>query len=300
MRLHSSEGLMLRQPQLRIAAQIPGKIHSRSALRTEAPSQPLEPALAAQAFSVSWASCEADVRAAQRLRHLVFVDEMGARPIPPPGTPDGIDADRFDSFCDHLLVRAGTTDGGHAGPVIGTYRVLGPDAARRAGGLYSDGEFDLGPLDCLRPRAVELGRSCVHPAWRSGGVILALWAALAQYMRQHELDTMIGCASVGIDDGGDAARRLWLRLRAQHQVAPHWRVRPYAPLRVDCRSGDSPDDTAGLPAAGTPPLIKGYLRCGAQLLGPPALDTAFNTADLPMLMRIADLAPRYRKHLLGA
>jgi putative hemolysin len=111
---------------------------------------------------------------------------------------------------------------------------------------------------------------------------------------------MIGCASVGIDDGGDAARRLWLRLRAQHQVAPHWRVRPYAPLRVDCRSDDSPDDTAGLPAAGTPPLIKGYLRCGAQLLGPPALDTAFNTADLPMLMRIADLAPRYRKHFLGA
>ena len=299
MRMQPNEGLMLRQPSRTPVSRVAPSLGSapRSLVRSAPAPQLLQ---SAQAFTVKWANCDSEVEEAQRLRHLVFVQEMGARPMPPPGTPEGLDADRFDAFCDHLLVRAAGDDTGKPGPVIGTYRVLGPDAARRAGGLYSDGEFDLGRLDCLRPRAVELGRSCVHPAWRSGGVIMALWGALAQYMRLHELDTMIGCASVGIADGGDTARRLWLRLRTQHLVAPQWQVRPYEPLRVDCRSGDAPGDVAAIPAASTPPLIKGYLRCGAQLLGPPALDTAFNTADLPMLMRIADLAPRYRKHFLGA
>jgi putative hemolysin len=49
-----------------------------------------------------------------------------------------------------------------------------------------------------------------------------------------------------------------------------------------------------------PALIKGYLRLGAKILGAPAWDPDFNTADLPMLMRIADLPSRYRKHFLGA
>jgi len=48
-----------------------------------------------------------------------------------------------------------------------------------------------------------------------------------------------------------------------------------------------------------PALIKGYLRCGAKVLGAPAWDPDFNTADLPMLMRIAELPSRYRRHFLG-
>ena len=40
-----------------------------------------------------------------------------------------------------------------------------------------------------------------------------------------------------------------------------------------------------------PALIKGYLRCGAKLLGAPAWDSDFNSADLPA---------RYRKHFLAA
>ena len=255
-----------------------------------------------------WADSEDEVRLAQRLRYRVFTEEIGAVLAPPAGTPPGIDADRFDPFCDHLLVRARSAPEDTQGIVVGTYRVLPPTAARRAGGLYADTEFDLAPLRSLRAHAVELGRSCVHPAWRSGGVILALWSALAQYMQLHDLDTMIGCASVGIADGGTAARLIWQRLREAHLAPPCWQVKPLIPLRLDPIEG-SDNDGAGAAAWGlllptallpTPPLIKGYLRCGARLLGPPALDVAFNTADLPMMMRIADLAPRYRKHFLGA
>jgi len=240
-------------------------------------------------FEVVWARNDDEVRQAQRLRHLVFADEMGARLTVPTGSPAGHDIDVFDPFCEHLLVRTVVADEPH---VIGTYRVLTPANAKRIGGLYSEGEFDLTRLRPLRERMVELGRSCVHPAWRSGGAILALWGALAEFMVRNELDTMVGCASVSMRDGGHMAASLWEQLRKTHLAPIEWQVRPRLPLPVDELQNDLNVEP--------PALIKGYLRCGAKVLGPPAWDPDFNTADLPMLMRIADLPPRYRKHFLGA
>jgi putative hemolysin len=240
-----------------------------------------------EALDVVWARDEEDVRQAQRLRYLVFAGEMGASLTVPPGSPAGHDIDIFDPFCEHLLVRTRGSDG-EPGAVIGTYRVLTPANARRVGGLYSDGEFDLTRLRPLRPKMVELGRSCVHPDWRSGGVVLALWAALAEFMHRNELDTMIGCASVSMRDGGHFAASLWERLRHTHLAPLHWHVTPRLALPIDELQRDLQVEA--------PALIKGYLRCGAKVLGPPAWDPDFNTADLPLLLRIEELPARYRKH----
>jgi putative hemolysin len=255
-----------------------------------------------------WADCEEDVRDAQRLRYRVFAEEMGARLAPPEGTPGGLDADRFDPFCDHLLVRAVDPANGQ-GPLIGTYRVLTPEAAARAGGFYTDTEFDLAPLAPLRGRALELGRSCVDAQWRSGSVIMALWSALGQYMLEHRMDTMIGCASIGLGDQGLEAARLWHRLCRTHLVEERWRVAPRIALPLHTRADSDAHTTTNTNATthtcgdaappAPPPLIKGYLRCGARLLGPPALDVAFNTADLPMMLRVDDVSPRYRQHFFG-
>jgi len=242
-------------------------------------------------LEVVWARHDEDVREAQRLRHLVFVEEMGARLSVPHGSPAGHDIDVFDPYCEHLLVRAIMDDGG-SGPVIGTYRVLTPAAAERVGGLYSETEFDLTRLRPLRSKMVELGRSCVHPEWRSGGAILALWAALAEFMTRNDLDTMVGCASISMRDGGHAAASLWEQLRRTHLASLEWQVRPRLPLPVEELRSDLDVEP--------PALIKGYLRCGAKVLGPPAWDPDFNTADLPMMMRIADLPSRYRRHFLSA
>ena len=242
-------------------------------------------------FDVVWARDDEDVRQAQRLRHLVFAQEMGARLTVPKGSPAGHDIDLFDPFCEHLLVRTSGLDG-EPGMVIGTYRVLTPANARRIGGLYSDSEFDLTRLRPLRAKMVELGRSCVHPQWRSGGAILALWGALAAFMHRNQLDTMIGCASVSMRDGGHFAASLWEQLRKTHLAPIHWQATPRLALPVEDLQSDLRVEA--------PPLIKGYLRCGAKVLGAPAWDPDFNTADLPMLLRIEDLPARYRKHFLGA
>jgi putative hemolysin len=239
-------------------------------------------------LSVRWATDEADVQRAQRLRHQVFVGEMGAHIDPPRGTLPGLDVDLFDPFCEHLLVCAGDAD---SDIVVGTYRVLTADAARRAGGFYSETEFDLTRLRPLRGQLVELGRACVHPDWRQGGTILLLWSALASFMDLNGVAHMIGCASVGMRDGGHAAANLWRQLAATHLAPIEHQVRPRLPLPVD--------DLVTGDRVVLPPLLKGYLRCGAQLLGAPAWDPSFGTADLPLMLRLADLPSRYRQHFLG-
>ncbi len=262
---------------------------SRRSLQERSPLRPSGRGEATR-FEVVWARTQDEVREAQRLRHLVFAEEMGARLSVPVGSPAGHDIDMFDPFCEHLLVRA-ATEGREPGPVIGTYRVLTPDSAARVGGLYSETEFDLTRLRPLRSKMVELGRSCVHPAWRSGGAIMSLWGALADFMMRNQLDTMIGCASISMRDGGHFAASLWEQLRKTHLAPIELQVRPRLPLPVDELQHDLNVEA--------PALIKGYLRCGAKVLGPPAWDPDFNTADLPMLMRIDDLPARYRKHFLG-
>lgn len=238
-------------------------------------------------IQVAWAMHQDEVRQAQRLRYQVFATEMGARL---PKTLPGHDIDLFDDFCEHLLVRDLETQ-----EVIGTYRVLTPTQAKRAGSTYSDMEFDLTRLRFLRPRMVELGRSCVHAEHRHGGVILALWGALAAFMARNQLDTMIGCASIPMRHhgapSGAAAASIWRQVKEKHLASIDYHVTPRLALPVE-QLDDSLD-------VDPPALIKGYLRLGAKVLGAPAWDPEFNSADLPMMMRIADLPPRYRKNFPG-
>lgn len=239
-------------------------------------------------IEVSWAKHQDEIREAQRLRFDVFATEMGARLQSPLA---GHDVDLFDNYCEHLLVRDVETK-----RVVGTYRALTPVQAKRVGSTYSDTEFDLVRLRTLRPHMVELGRSCVHVDYRQGGVIMALWGALAEFMVRNQLHTMIGCASIPmLHNGivsGDAAASIWRQVRQTHLAPIEQRVTPRLALPVDRL-----DDSLLIEP---PALIKGYLRLGAKVLGAPAWDPDFNTADLPMLMRISDMPARYRKHFLGA
>ena len=152
-------------------------------------------------YTVALARSEAEVREAQRLRYKVFVEELGARI--PTKVPDH-DIDHFDAHCEHLIVRES-----HADRIVGTYRILAPDVARGIGRYYSESEFRINRLQHLRSRMVEVGRSCIHPDYRSGGVITLLWAGLADYMVRNDYDYLMGCASIGMADGGHNAANLF-------------------------------------------------------------------------------------------
>ena len=119
-------------------------------------------------IQISWAQSDNEVKEAQQLRYKVFAEEMGAHL---PSNYEKIDKDVLDQYCDHLLIRDTETL-----KVIGTYRVLAPHKAKEAGFYYSDLEFNLDRLTHLSDKMVEVGRSCVHKDYRTGGVIMALWS----------------------------------------------------------------------------------------------------------------------------
>lgn len=241
------------------------------------------PEAAATRYSLLLTADADDVAAAQALRYRVFAEEIGARldtPVP------GLDVDRWDAFCDHLVVREDAT-----GEIVGTYRMLPPHRAREAGGLYSDGEFELGRLDPLRDSLVEAGRSCVHPDHRAGSVVGLVWAGIARYMLLTGNRWLAGCASVPLADGGEQAAGVWDKVQPKHYAADEYRVTPLHPWDVDAAPRHR---TVGLP-----PLLRGYLRLGAEVGGVPALDPDFGVADLFVLLDHTAIDPRWRRYLFG-
>ncbi|MEI7611552.1 MAG: GNAT family N-acyltransferase [Betaproteobacteria bacterium] len=232
-------------------------------------------------LSVGLATTQREVLAAQKLRYQVFAEELGARL---PSKIPGVDHDIFDPYCEHLVVR--NEDNGQ---VIGTYRILSPESAKAIGSYYSESEFDLTRLQHLKPRMVEIGRSCVHPDHRTGATITLLWSGLAKYMLQNGYDYLIGCASISMADGGHAAASIYSRL-GEHLSPIEYRVFPRCPLPLAALHNNL--------AADVPPLIKGYLRAGAYLCGEPAWDPDFNTADLPIMMPMSRMSERYSKHFI--
>jgi putative hemolysin len=197
----------------------------------------------------------------------------------------GLDRDRFDPYCDHLLVRdTGTNE------VVGTYRILRPEQAKLTGGLYSDTEFDLSRLDNLRPQMMEIGRACVREGYRSGSTIALLWAGLANYIQTHGFNFLVGCASMSMADGGHLAASIYNRMQKSNLGPSEWRVFPHCPLPLEALNGNL--------AAEVPALIEAYFRVGAYVCGAPAWDPHFNAADLFVMLPTSNIDHRYARHFL--
>ncbi len=230
---------------------------------------------------VGLATSESEILDAQKLRYRVFAGEMGASLNC--RTP-GVDQDRYDAHCQHLVVRDEAN-----GKIVGTYRILTPEAARAVGSYYTESEFDLARLQHLKSRMVEVGRSCIDADYRSGAVITLLWSGLARFMLENGYDYLIGCASMGMADGGHNAANVFAGLGEAHMAPAEYRVFPKCPLPLELATGTP---------AEIPPLVKGYLRAGAWVCGDPAWDPDFNTADLMLLLPMAKVSNRYARHFM--
>ena len=231
------------------------------------------------------------VEAAQRLRYEVFSTEpgFGLR------SGDAIDADRFDEFCDHILVRDDDS-----GAVVGCYRMLPPPGAIAAGGLYTATEFDLAALDPLRPSIVEMGRAVVRADHRNGAVVLMMWTGILAYLDRSGYDYVMGCVSVpthGEGPPGSQVRGVRDIVLARHSAPPEHTVRPYRPVLIDGRPLDAIDPPQR-PAV--PPLMRGYLRLGARICGEPAHDPVFGVGDFPALLAKTQADARYLNRLRSA
>ncbi|MFC3241376.1 GNAT family N-acetyltransferase [Gordonia humi] len=243
-------------------------------------------------YEVSITDQPYDVHAAQRLRFDVFNNE--------PGYSDSIgdatsrrDADSFDDYCEHLLVRHLATDA-----LVGCARVLPPPRAIAAGGWYSAGEFDLAQLDPIRGETVEMGRAVVDPAHRSGAVTAMLWAALLGYLEDGGYRYMMGCVSVPLDSPIGRGRELrGIRDLARESYRAEWEVFPHIGVEVDGKGLDElePPEKLRLPA-----LLRGYTRLGSRVCGEPAFDAVFDVGDFFTVLDRTRGEARYVDRLRGA
>ncbi|MBV8785362.1 MAG: GNAT family N-acetyltransferase [Mycobacterium sp.] len=235
------------------------------------------------------------VAAAQRLRYDVFTSTPG---FTLPGAEGQRDVDRFDEFCDHLLVRDDDT-----GELGGCYRMLAPTGAIAAGGLYTETEFDLRAFDPLRPSLVEMGRAVVRDGHRNGGVVLLMWAGILAYLDRYDYDYVTGCVSVpiGSDSQGPDAEAPGSQLRgvrdfilSRHAAPPEFTVHPHRPVVVD---GKPIDEIPSPSRPSVPALMRGYLRLGAKVCGEPAHDPDFGVGDFCVLLDKRRADTRYLKRL---
>lgn len=243
-------------------------------------------------LDVRLACSDQEVAAAQALRFDIFYREMGATPSDL-HLATGRDIDPYDAVCDHLLVIDHGLDG--APRVVGTYRLLRQTVAERHRGFYSAGEFDLSPLLASVPEGsqlLELGRSCVAPAYRNITTITLLWRGIASYLRMHNVSHLFGCASLcGADPDLHAAELSYLYHNhlAPRGLRPRVHLDQWVPMdRLPAGSYDLSATVRALP-----PLVKGYLRVGAMVGDGAFVDRQFNTVDVCVVMPVDRITSRY-------
>jgi L-ornithine Nalpha-acyltransferase len=255
------------------------------------------PLLAATgALEVRLASTEDEVLQAQRLRYRVFYEEMSAIPTPEMRAQRR-DFDRYDEFCDHLLVVDRNLPGeAGKGEVVGTYRLLRGEVAALHGGYYTSSEYDLSPMVDASPpgtRFLELGRSCVLKSYRARPITMqSLWRGIILYNDRYNIDVMFGCGSLP-GTNPDALSMQLSYLHHFHRAPESCRLRARPELYVDMNRmpKDSIDPKEALRAL--PPLIKGYVRAGSYIGEGAVIDRQFGTTDVLIYFPVSRLDKRW-------
>jgi putative hemolysin len=243
-----------------------------------------------------------DREAACRLRFRVFNVELGEGLESSYDT--GLDVDRFDTVCEHLLVEDKTSR-----RVVGTYRMQSGETAARYLGYYSGQEFYLAPYEPLRGGILELGRASIDREHRTPEVLMLLWRGIAQYATGMGLRYLLGCSSLNSNDPAEGWRMYRqlenFRVPKEFETAP---TAAYAcpPELQDADAQPSPcridrSDSCVTPAlqGKVPKLLKTYLAIGARIAAPPAWDREFRTIDFLTLLDLKLLSAAARNRFLA-
>lgn len=232
------------------------------------------------------------MKAAQRLRYEVFVEELGGDG-PLVDHEARLERDEFDPMFDHLLLIDTRRDAEKLQDVVGVYRLLPSDRLLPGQPFYSETEYDLTALKASGRKLLELGRSCVAAEYRGGTAMFHLWNALADYVLERGIEVLFGVASFHGTDVESLAMPLSY-LHANHLAPPELRVRAQASSyqRMDIVAPDQVDRRAAIVA--TPALIKAYLRLGGFVGEGAWIDRAFNTTDVCLVMDTARMSEKHR------
>jgi putative hemolysin len=242
-------------------------------------------------ITVRLAQSSAEIEAAQKLRYTVFYEEYAAKPSVEMAAVKR-DFDEYDPHADHLIV-VDERDG-HS-QIVGTYRLLSRPVAEKYGRFYTSGEYDINSILNSGASVLELGRSCVLPQYRTRPVLQMLWQGIADYVLEHKVEMLFGCASFPGTDPKALARPLSY-LYHYHLAPPELCPKALPELYVSMNMIPKEDLNPKEILMELPPLIKGYLRIGSLIGDGAVVDHQFNTTDVCIILHTKIVADHYRKH----
>jgi putative hemolysin len=254
-------------------------------------------------LEVRIAESEYEVEEAQRLRYRVFYEEMSAVPTPEMRA-ERRDFDRYDEFCDHLLVVDRNLRSGQSEPaVVGTYRLLRGEVAALHGGYYTSSEYDLAPMVHANPpgtRFLELGRSCVLKAYRAKPITMqSLWRGIVLYVDRFAIDVMFGCGSLpGTNPDALALPLSYLHHFHRAPEGCRLRARPELYVEMNRMPKEAIDPREGLRTL--PPMVKGYVRAGSYIGDGAVIDRQFGTTDVLIYFPVLRIEKRWRTRFARA
>jgi putative hemolysin len=191
---------------------------------------------------------------------------------------DSQDTDKFDKFCEHIVVIDTKTD-----KVVGTYRLLLSSRLGKDGRFYSETEFDLSNIrkNC-KEELLEMGRACVDPSYRKFPIIRLMWKTIVSYVMQNRVGFIFGCASID-HPNPEKVGKIFTFLKHKAYSPPLLRVSPLGekrfPYQKTLKTGSEKEALQFMPS-----LVKGYLAIGAFICGEPVWDKELNTADFFMMI----------------
>jgi putative hemolysin len=242
-------------------------------------------------LTVKLAQSSSEIEEAMRLRYQVFVEEeKNMRML----NEEGLEKDAYDAFCDHLIVKDLDTD-----QIVGTYRLLPGDRAVKEIGFYSESEFDLSAFQSYKTQTLELGRSCIAPAYRGGKAIQMLWEGIAAYITERNYEYLIGCASLHLESLEDL-NLIYTMLRHKKVLTDRFNISPLPTHRIPGLGIVNGEWNEKDVFRKLPPLMKGYQWLGAEIGGDPAFDEIFQTVDFFIVLQKDRVTRRYRRHFLHA
>lgn len=223
-----------------------------------------------------------DIRAAQALRYLAFR-----------GTGGGLDVDRFDRACDHVLVEEQ-----RSGRLVCCFRLLRLTDGSQIAQSYSAQYYELSALAAFGGPMVEMGRFCIHPDWHDPDILRVAWGAMTAHVDREGVEMLFGCSSFHGTDARDYYDAFAL-LRDRHIAPGRWLPRVKAPrvFRFAARLRRKPDLKQA--RAKMPPLLRTYLSMGGWVSDHAVIDRDLNTLHVFTGLEIRAVPPA-RARLLRA
>ncbi|MEM7238226.1 MAG: GNAT family N-acyltransferase [Pseudomonadota bacterium] len=240
-------------------------------------------------FRARTATTPEDVRACQHLRYLTFIEE---RSVEVQLNPDRVDVDEFDPSCTHVMVEEQRT-----GQLVCCFRMLPMANGSEIFRSYASKYYELSNLETYPGKMVEMGRFCIHPAWKDANILRVAWAAMTKFVDEENVELLFGCSSFYGIDAEEYADAFAL-LRERHLAPNRWLPRVKAP-RVFAFSKQFRLRKPNLKLAmkRMPPLLRTYLVMGGWVSDHAVIDNELNTLHVFTGVEIKRV-PKSRARLL--